>query len=183
MFVATLTALVTVIAPTAAPRIAAASTDAAAVRLQSLNDPTIVAIYDAANTYDIEAAHLAERKATTKEIRDFAAMLVMAHTDARQKGRDLAKKLGVTPTPPKQNPLAPDHTAAMKRLNSLSGKAFDRAFLENEVAYHKAVISAVTTTLLPAIQNAQLKQLVVSVSPVFVQHQKAAESLLAKMPA
>src|SRR5438105_1928736 len=64
-----------------------------------LNDPTIVAIFDAANTWDVETGQLAAKKGTTKEIRDFGAMLVHDHTLVRQQGRDLAKKLSVTPTP------------------------------------------------------------------------------------
>lgn len=148
----------------------------------ALDDPTIVAIYDAANTYDIETARVGARKGTTPAVRNYANMLIKAHTDARQQGRDLAKKLGVTPTPPKENPFAADHGATMKKLQSTGGPAFDRAFLEGEVAFHKAVIAAVQNTLLPAIQNQQLKALVIHVSPVFVQHEMAAEKLLSELP-
>lgn len=147
----------------------------------ALDDATIVAIYDAANTYDIDAALLGQKKGSTADVRNYAAMLVKAHEGARLQGRGLAKKLGVTPTPPAVNPFAADHKAAMAKLKTLSGKAFDRAFLENEVAYHKAVIAAVKSTLLPAIQNAELKQMVMSVAPVFQQHEMAGEALLAKM--
>src|SRR4051812_45873986 len=45
----------------------------------ALDDPTIVAIFDAANTWDIETGQLAEKKGTTKEIRDFGAMLAHDH--------------------------------------------------------------------------------------------------------
>lgn len=151
-----------------------------AVRV-ALDDATIVAIFDAANTFDMQTGGLGARKGTTAEVRDYGSMLVKAHEGARQQGRDLARKLGVTPTPPATNPLQADHDAAMKKLNMLSGKAFDRAFLENEVAYHKAVIAAVTSTLLPAIQNAELKKFVIGVSPVFLAHQQGAEQLLAKL--
>ncbi|MGH7594572.1 MAG: DUF4142 domain-containing protein [Gemmatimonadales bacterium] len=156
------------------------SRDAVAVRI-ALDDATIVAIYDAANTADIETGGLGARKGSTAKVRDYGAMLVTAHTAARQQGRDLAKKLGVTPTPPKDDQSAVQHAAAMKQLRALSGKAFDRAFLQHEIDYHKAVIGAVQSTLLPAIQNAQLKALVVQVAPVFMQHQQAAEQLLAGM--
>ena len=148
----------------------------------ALDDPTIVAIFDAANTYDIEAASLGVKKGTTASVRNYAKMLVTAHTDARLQGRALAKKLGVTPTPPAVNPLAADHEASMKKLQTLTGPAFDRAFLESEVAYHKAVIGAVQTVLLPAIQNAELKNFVEKIAPVFVQHQMAGEKLLAGLP-
>jgi len=145
-----------------------------------LDDPTIVAIFDAANTWDIETAKLGEKKGTTKEVRDLAAMFARDHANVRQQGRDLAKKLGVTPTPPKDFALAKDHAAAMQKLEGLSGKAFDKAFLENEVAFHKAVIDAVTTTLLPALKNAEVKDLVTKVAPAFQAHMAAAQNLLDK---
>ena len=118
-----------------------------------LDDPTIVAIFDAANTWDMETSGLGAKKGTTKEVRELAKMLVHDHETVRQQGRDLAKKLGVTPTPPKDFGMAKDHAAAMKKLEGLSGKAFDKAYLEHEVAYHKAVIDAMNTTLLPGAQE------------------------------
>jgi putative membrane protein len=145
-----------------------------------LDDPTIVAIFDVANTWDIQTGMLAEKKGSTKQVRDFGAMLVRDHTNVRQQGRDLAKKLGVTPTPPKDFAMTKDHDAAMKKLNGLSGKAFDKAFLQNEVDYHKAVINAVTTTLLPALQNAEVKDLVTKIAPAFAAHEAAAQNLLDK---
>lgn len=152
----------------------------ATMPLPALDDPTIVAIFDYANTEDVETGALAARKGSTKEIRDFGAMLERDHKAVRQMGRDLAKKLNVTPTPPKGDKSATEHAAVMKKLNGLSGTAFDKAFLENEVAYHDAVIQAVQNTLLPAIQNAELKDLVVKVAPNFVAHRDAAKNLLAK---
>ncbi|HVX39929.1 MAG TPA: DUF4142 domain-containing protein [Gemmatimonadaceae bacterium] len=146
-----------------------------------LNDPTIVAIFDAANTWDIQTGRLAMKKGSTKEVRDFGAMLAHDHTAVRQKGRDLAKKLGVTPTPPKDFAMAKDHAAAMKKLESLSGAAFDRAFLQHEIDYHQAVIDAVTNTLLPALQNQDVKTLVTQVAPAFAAHRDAAKNLLGKI--
>jgi len=145
------------------------------------DDPTIVAIFDAANTWDIETGGMAVKKGQTKDVRDFGAMLVHDHTVVRQQGRDLAKKLGVHPTPPKNFPLAADHLAAMKKLRSLKGAAFDKAFLENEVAYHKAVIDALNGSLIPAIQNADLKALVVKIVPAFQAHMVKAQSMLDAM--
>jgi putative membrane protein len=150
----------------------------AQARAAALDDATIVAIFDAANTWDIETGRLAEKKGTTKDVRDFGAMLVHDHTMVRQQGRDLAKKLGVTPTPPKDFAMAKDHAEAMKRLRDAKGKDFDRAFLENEVQFHKAVIDAVNQTLLPAIQNQQLKDLVTRVAPAFQAHMQAAQQKL-----
>jgi putative membrane protein len=143
-----------------------------------LDDPTIVAIFDAANTYDIETGSLAVTKGRSKAVREFGQMLVRDHRNVRQQGRDLAKSLNVTPTPPSDFALAKAHVAAMRSLRALSGTAFDRAFLQHEVDFHNAVIDAVTNTLLPATQNAQVKDLETKVAPAFVAHRDRAQSLL-----
>ena len=137
---------------------------------QGLNDATIVAIFDAANTYDIETGTLGVKKGSSKEVRAVGTSLVRDHKSVRQQGRDLAKKLGVTPTPPKVNPFAAQHAKALTELRGLKGAAFDKAFLDHEIAYHQAVIDAVTKTLLPAIQNAELKAFVEKIAPAFQAH-------------
>ena len=146
----------------------------------ALDDATIVAIFDFANTADIETGRLATRLGSTKEVRDFGAMLVLAHEQVRKLGRDLAKKLAVTPTPPANDQAPKDHAAAMARLEKLKGAAFDRAFLQHEVNFHAAVIDAVTKTLLPAIKNPELRDLVVKVAPAFESHRAAANHMLQK---
>jgi putative membrane protein len=143
-----------------------------------LDDPTIVAIFDAANTYDIETGSLAVSKGHSSAVRDFGGMLVRDHRNVRAQGRELAKSLHVTPTPPKDFGLAKAHIAAMRSLRAAKGKAFDRAFLQHEVDFHNAVIDAITKTLLPAIQNAQVKDLVTKVAPAFAAHRDRAQMLL-----
>jgi putative membrane protein len=159
----------------AAPSIAGA-------QAAKLDDPTIIAIFDAANTWDMETGAIAKEKATTPELREFGAMLVHDHQMVRQQGRDLVKKLGVHPTPPKDFAMAKDHAAALATLRSAKGAAFDRAFLEHEVAFHKAVIDAVTTTLLPALKNEEARALVTKVAPAFKAHMDAAQYKLDKLP-
>jgi putative membrane protein len=156
----------------------APSAAGAHVTRAAIDDPTICAIFDAANTWDIETSDIAIRKGSTKEVRDLAAMFSRDHKAVRQQGRDLVKKLHVTPTPPKDFALAADHEQAMKTLASTSGKEFDRAYLTHEVAYHKAVIDAITNSFIPATQNAELKALEVKVGPAFQAHMLAAQRLL-----
>jgi putative membrane protein len=149
----------------------------------TLDDPTIVAIFDAANTWDIETGTIAEQKATTKQVRDYGEMIARDHKAVRQLGRDLAAKLGVTPTPPRNFGMAKDHAAAVSQLKAANGKAFDRAFLQHEIAFHKAVIDAINTTLLPSLQNEEVKNLVKKVAPAFQAHMAAAQNLLDQMAA
>jgi len=148
-------------APPAAPRHPAPA---------PLDDATIVAIFDAANGFDIETGTLGSTKGSSKEVRAVGASLARDHQAVRQQGRDLAKRLGVTPTPPAVNPFAAQHAQALAELKAKRGAAFDRAFLDHEIAYHQAVIDAVTKTLLPAIQNAELKAFVEKIAPAFQAH-------------
>jgi putative membrane protein len=153
-----------------------------AAQSAKLDDPTIIAIFDAANTWDMETGALATTKGASKEVRDFGAMLVRDHQTVRQQGRDLAKKLGVHPTPPTDFAMAKDHAAALSTLRSEKGNSFDRAFLAHEVAFHKAVIDAVNTSLLPALKNEEARALVTKVAPAFQAHMLAAQNLLDKLP-
>ena len=167
----TAAAAATAATPAPEPATAAAAADPA------LDDATIVAIFDAANAADIETGRLAVERGSSKAVRDFGAMLARDHQAVRQQGRDLAAKLGVTPTPPADDASARAHAEAMQALRGKSGAEFDRAFLDHEVAFHQGVIDAVNATLLPAIRNAELKALVVKVAPAFEAHRIAADKL------
>lgn len=164
-------ALVTVAAVSASAQ--SSSTPAA----PTLDDPTIVAIFDAANTADIETGELAAKQGHNKEVREFGAMLARDHQTVRQAGRDLAHKLGVTPTPPADDASARKHAEVLASLRAKHGVEFDRAFLQYEIAFHQSVLDAVKSTLLPAIDNAELEALVVKVAPAFEAHMIAAQSL------
>jgi putative membrane protein len=148
-----------------------------------LDDATIVAIFDAANTFDIETGELALQRAEAKDVKDLARQFVNDHKAVRQQGRELAAKLSVTPTPPEHFDLAQAHAKAMKELRGKSGPAFDRAYAAHEVAFHQAVLDAVRSTLLPAIQNAELKAFVEQVGPHFLGHLEAAKQLQKKLTA
>lgn len=146
-----------------------------------IDDPAIVGVFDAANGWDVSTGSLAASKATRQDVKDFGKMLSTVHAGVQKQARDLAAKLGVTPTPvAKDFPLLVDYNDTMKKLSNLSGPAFDKAFLEHEVAYHKAVIDAVTKTYLPAIKNPELKKFVEGVAPAFKQHMDQAQALLNK---
>src|ERR1035437_8005656 len=126
----------------------------------ALDDPTIVAIFDAANSWDIETSQVALKKSKNKDVLAFAGMMVKDHTAVRKLGRDLAAKLKVTPTPP--------------------GKDF-ALYVDHEVTYHQAVIDAVTKQLLPATKNAELRDLENKVAPNFVAHLAAGKDVQAKL--
>jgi putative membrane protein len=147
----------------------------------ALDDPTIVAIFDAANSYDMETGQLALEKSSNTAVRQLAQQFVNDHRAVRQQGRDLAKKLSVTPTPPSEFELADQHAKALAELRKKSGGEFDRAFAAHEVAFHQAVVDALNGTLLPAIKNAELKAFVQKIVPAFQGHLEAVKQLQKKV--
>lgn len=157
-----------------------AKTAAAAASRRALDDATIVAIFDEANTADIETSGLAEKRGSSADVRALGKQFAHDHTAVRQQGRDLAKKLGVKPTKPNPDAGATAAAAALKDLRSKHGAEFDKAYLAHEVAYHQSVIDALNNTLIPAIQNAELKAFVQKIVPAFEGHLAAAKNLQAK---
>lgn len=141
-------------------------------------DPQIAAIVVTANQVDIDAGKLANSKSTSKDVKEFAQLMITDHTGVNKSATELVQKLHVTPEP---NPTSQslqkggdDNLAALKKL---SGHAFDKAYIDHEVAYHEAVLQAVDKTLIPNAQNAELKALLVKVRPAFVAHLDHAKKL------
>jgi putative membrane protein len=147
-----------------------------------LTDPQIAMIAVTADNVDIDAGKFASEKATSKEVKDFAQTMVRDHTAVNGKATALAKKLNVTPEESATSKsLKADGDATLTKLKGLSGAAFDKAYVDNEVAYHEKVIEAVTKTLIPNTKNAELKALLESAGPIFNSHLEHAKRLQASL--
>ena len=145
---------------------------------QAPTDPQIVGIVVAANDIDINYGKLALSKSHDKEVRDFAQQMVTDHSAVQKSVFDLGAKLHVTPADS-------DTSASLKKqaaeettkLKALKGKAFDKAYIDNEVSYHTAVIDAVSKTLIPNAQNAELKSALEGAAPMFQGHLEHAKKI------
>jgi len=147
---------------------------------QSLDDPTALAMFEALLTYDIETSVIAGKKAVNPDVRDLARSFEQGHRGLLKQAKDLAKKLNMTPTPPKEAPLGQAHRDALRKLNATKGEEFDRVFLANEVAYHDGAIKILTDTLAPAIKNPDLKAAVMAAVPAFQAHLAASQKAATK---
>jgi putative membrane protein len=142
------------------------------------NDAQIAAIVVAANTVDINAGKLAEKKAQNKDVKAFAKQMVTDHTGVNKQATDLVKKLHVTPEESDTSKsLKQGGEENIAKLKGLKGKEFDKAYIDHEVTYHQAVIDALDKTLIPNAQNAELKDTLVKVKPAFVAHLEHAKQI------
>jgi putative membrane protein len=147
-----------------------------------LTDPQIAHIAYTAGVIDIAAAKQALTKASNKDVKAFAEDMVRDHEAVNRQALDLVKKLNVTPedndTSKTLSKQAADKLAAFGKL---SGAAFDKAYIENEVAYHKTVDNALETQLIPSASNAELKSLLQTGLKIFQGHEQHAEHVAASL--
>lgn len=136
----------------------------------ALNDETIFAIFDQANTADITTGRIGWKNGHSEDVRDLALMVVRDHTAVQGMGRELAAELNLVGTPPSGDRSLTDLARTAERLVVLVGPDFDAAYLRYEIAFHAAVIAAVKTQLLPAIRDARFRALVAEVLPGFEKH-------------
>lgn len=140
------------------------------------NDAQIAHIAYTAGAIDIKAADLALRKSKNREVRDFAESMVRDHKAVNEQALALVKKLHVTPEDnDTSKALAKQAEAKRAELMKLHGAAFDKAYADNEVAYHKAVDNALETVLIPDASNAELKDLLTTGLKIFQGHEQHAE--------
>jgi putative membrane protein len=107
-------------------------------------------------------------------------LMVTDHTGVNQQAVALVTRLKVTPEDNETSrSLKAGGEKNVATLKTLKGAAFDKAYVDHEVAYHQAVLDAVDKTLIPNAKNEELKALLVKVRPAFVAHLEHAKQLAA----
>ena len=145
-------------------------------------DPQIAHIAYTAGVIDIAAAKQAIDKTSSKDVKAFAEDMLRDHEAVNKQALDLVNKLKVTPEDnDTSKSLTKNADAKRAELAKLSGKAFDKAYIDNEVAYHKVVNSALETTLIPSASNTELKSLLQTGLKIFQGHEQHAEHVAAEL--
>ncbi len=148
----------------------------------TLTDPEIASVAVVANQIDISYAQIALKKSKNKEILAFANRMVTDHSAVIKQAVALVTKLSVTP---KDNAVSQSLNEGAEKtkklLTNASAKDFDKLYIDNEVAYHKAVIGAIEGLLIPESDNKELKGLLEDVLPALQAHLKHAEMVQSKL--
>ena len=146
-----------------------------------LSDAEVASVAVTANQIDIDYAAIATKKSKNEAVLQFAKTMARDHKAVIDQAVALVTKLNVTPQDNAvSKQLLADAEKTKIKLNALSGKAFDKAYIDNEVAYHKAVISALEGLLIPEAENAELKELLQNVVPAFKSHLEHAQMVQKK---
>jgi len=145
-------------------------------------DPQIVGIVETANAMDIDYAKLAMSKSKNKEVREFAEQMERDHSTLQKSVQGLASKLGVTPADSgTEASLKAESRGTKAKLDGLKGKAFNKAYIDNEIAFHKQVIDATNSVLIPNAKNQELKGALKQAVPLFQGHLEHAQNVAASL--
>lgn len=143
---------------------------------KGLTDPEVASVAVTANQIDIEFAKIAFQHSRNPEVLNFAKTMTNDHNAVINQAVALVTKLKVTPqTNSLTRQLLADAEKTKKKLQSAKGAGFDKVYIGNEVAYHRAVISAIETVLIPQAENAELKSFLQAVVPALKTHLSHAE--------
>ncbi len=151
-------------------------------RMPQLTDSEIAYVVVTANQVDVGYAEIALKKSHNKDVKNFAITMKNDHNAVIKMAVDLVTKLKVTPMPNDISKSILDGSIKQKTiLNAKSGEAFDKAYVDNEVAYHIFAIGAVENMLIPQAQNTELKSLLEKALPIFKTHLEHAKMIQKKL--
>jgi len=140
----------------------AASTGGIAVNSDDAKFATTAA---AGGMAEVEIAKLAETKTANAKIKDFAAMMVTDHGKANDELMSIAKTKNIT------LPAAMDtvHQKKMDDLSKLSGKDFDKAYVDAMVDGHKKTLTLMQDEAKNGA-DADLKAFAAKTAPIVQMH-------------
>ena len=148
-----------------------------------LTDANIFALLDEANAADSAGGNVASTKGTAASVKDFGRTMMKDHHALRKGAQDLAKKLNITPAAPANDTLP---AAAQKMADNMKaqpkGAAWDKAYIDNEIAVHQAVL-ALLSAAQAAAQDTTLKAAIVKAQPLVQGHVTKAQDIQSKMSA
>jgi putative membrane protein len=148
----------------------------------AFSDAQIAHIAYTADSVDIAWARVALEKTTNPRVRRFAQDMVRDQTALNSQATALFQRLNLTPAP-NGTSASLDRSADAKRRQyaGLTGQAFDRTYMQNEIAYHKKVNSALRARLIPDAKSPELKSLLQVGLLKYEQYQLQAEQLATQL--
>ena len=124
---------------------------------------------------EVQLGQLATEKADSQDVKQFGQRMVDDHTKANDQLKQVASQKGVT-VPDK---LSPKDAATKARLEKLSGKAFDRAYMRDMVMDHTKDVSEFRMESKNA-KDPDVKNFASQTLPTLQDHLKEAKSIAPK---
>ncbi|MBC7742312.1 MAG: DUF4142 domain-containing protein [Bdellovibrionaceae bacterium] len=129
-----------------------------ALAQSKMNDARIAKALITINEGEIDAGQTAHRKAQTKEVKDFADMMVTEHKNNIKETRKVAHAAKFSPEKSELSESLKDMAqSSNKDLKKTDKAAFDSAYVNQQVTMHEKALSTLNDTLIPQASSAELK--------------------------
>ncbi len=116
----------------------------------SLSDGQIAGVLEAVNLNEVQQAHLAEEKAATPAVRNYASYLMNGHESAARQQAQVLDREGITPVESDlSRQLRHQSQDEERRLSQLQGQQFDDAYIQAQIQQHQAAIQMLDQKLIP----------------------------------
>ncbi|MGI4020064.1 MAG: DUF4142 domain-containing protein [Janthinobacterium lividum] len=125
---------------------------------------------------EVALAQLAQQKATSPDVKSFAAQMITDHTKANEKLMALAKQKNVTLPAAVSN----DEQKIMDDLSKKSGKDFDKGYVDAMVEDHDKDVKLFTDAS-KDLKDADLKAFATTTLPTLKMHQTMIKAIDKKM--
>jgi putative membrane protein len=141
-------------------------------------DANIAAICVAANQTEIDTSRVALATTPNSDVKKFAQDMVDDHTSALKKANDVVDKLKLIPEEETTaRSTRSDATAFQGKLKGARGAELDRIYVDHEVKVHQKLLDTIDKTLIPNVQNSDVKDLLQSQRSMVSNHLDKARQL------
>ncbi len=142
-----------------------------------LTDANVVSLLNTFDQREIDIGQLALRKASSEDVRSFAARLVTEHRRMMEETGRLALQMEVQPHKPAlASALERDHREVMEALANTAGLDFDRAYITYQTKRHDQAFNLVQDTE-HSVTSSHLRQHLREIRMNLQSHFAAARSL------
>jgi putative membrane protein len=130
------------------------------------------------NAYEIQAAKIAEQKATAPDVKAFAHMMVIQHTALGNQAKTVIIKAGKTA------PVTLDqrHKGLLDNLRAAGPSDFDKTYMDQQVAAHQETLNLINGYSQNG-DDADLKAFAAQTAPKVQDHLDKAQALQSKIAA
>ena len=147
-----------------------------------LTDAQIVEVVKTADEGEIDAAKLAKSKASDSRVKDFAKMMIEDHKANKKESKKIAKNNNIKA---ENNDVAKnlkdDTKSKIKDLKQYKNAAFDKAYIDSQVAMHQQLLKDLDQTYIPTAQNADLKSFLQDTRTHVQEHLSKAQEIQSAM--
>jgi putative membrane protein len=153
-----------------------------ALAVGTTSDEQITKILTTSNDGEIALGKLAEKKAESKNVKKFAKEMVKDHSKHNKHTNKLSKKMDMkSEDSARASVLKEESDKQMAELEKLSGKEFDKAYMNAQIEAHQKTLTDLDQTLIPSAKNKKLKKELEKTRKTVAEHLDDAKEIAQKL--